>query len=376
MKKYLLKRLVIFDFKYLDLAKDFWINIDFSDIPLDFWIIFSWIPTQTQQIEHYRKFNLSKEDEIKEFIETFLFEDKDLSKNYWTNELLKKKNIVNQFNKTQYIMNIQLLNYIQKYIKWWFNDTEADNIINHINNFRNAVSLVEKQTIFADEFVNFFNNNKSDINEKIGIMPVYTSSFGWWYFFVMKQNLSRNTITKTISDLKNKYNNCLIEYANREDWYGWWWIQINQSISKWIFSKYISEWNIKFITNLWETYIWEYNEIMEKEKNWLILDAINKKIYLNWNKMTSKEIHSQSTTVDVLDKLINANWNDISNSELEISSYTKNKNEMLWKIVLPIVRLLKKEYWVELPIICKWSLWDYYLKLKKTKIRIWIIKRI
>jgi hypothetical protein len=38
--------------------------------------------------------------------------------------------------------------------------------------------LVEKQTIFADEFVNFFNNNKSDINEKIGIMPVYTSSFG------------------------------------------------------------------------------------------------------------------------------------------------------------------------------------------------------
>jgi hypothetical protein len=115
---------------------------------------------------------------------------------------------------------------------------------------------------------------------------------------------------------------------------------------------------------------------MEKEKNWLILDAINKKIYLNWNKMTSKEIHSQSTTVDVLDKLINANWNDISNSELEISSYTKNKNEMLWKIVLPIVRLLKKEYWVELPIICKWSLWDYYLKLKKTKIRIWIIKRI
>ncbi|MEI8091529.1 MAG: hypothetical protein WCG98_04825 [bacterium] len=41
------------------------------------------------------------------------------------------------------------------------------------------------------------------------------------------------------------------------------------------------------------------------------------------------------------------------NKELEISSYSKNKNEMLGKIVIPLISLIEKETGERLPLICK-----------------------
>ena len=44
---------------------------------------------------------------------------------------------------------------------------------------------------------------------------------------------------------------------------------------------------------------------------------------------------------------------DISNKEFPVSSYSKNKNDMLGKIVLPLIELIEKETGKKLPLICK-----------------------
>jgi hypothetical protein len=67
---------------------------------------------------------------------------------------------------------------------------------------------------------------------------------------------------------------------------------------------------------------------------------------------------------------------DIPNTEFEISSYTKNKNEMLWKIILPLISLVEKETWEKLPLICKGSIYDFYMKLNPSNTKITIIKKI
>jgi hypothetical protein len=53
---------------------------------------------------------------------------------------------------------------------------------------------------------------------------------------------------------------------------------------------------------------------------------------------------SQITTIEVFDKLINNIGTDIKNSQLSISSYTKNKNEMLGKIVMPLKKIIEQKY--------------------------------
>lgn len=98
---------------------------------------------------------------------------------------------------------------------------------------------------------------------------------------------------------------------------------------------------------------WHNFSIEKINNNWLVLDLINKKIYLDWEKLTSKHIHSQNTTIDILKKLLSYKWKDISNKDLPKSSYSTNKNEMLWKIIIPLVKLIEEKKKIKLPLICK-----------------------
>jgi hypothetical protein len=85
----------------------------------------------------------------------------------------------------------------------------------------------------------------------------------------------------------------------------------------------------------------------------LLLDIVDNRIFINGKKVTSDDLHSQSATIEILKILIKNLGNDISNKDLPISSYSKNKNEMLGKIVIPLIELVAKEMNSKLPLICK-----------------------
>jgi hypothetical protein len=128
--------------------------------------------------------------------------------------------------------------------------------------------------------------------------------------------------------------------------------------------------------NQGETFLWDYNEIINTHKEWLLLDTIDNKIHLNGKKLTSADICSQTSTISILWKLLDNIGQDIRNKELEVSSYSKNKNEMLGKIVIPLLSLIEKETKEKLPLICKWSMFDFYMKLNVSDFKVFIIKKI
>ena len=76
-------------------------------------------------------------------------------------------------------------------------------------------------------------------------------------------------------------------------------------------------------------------------------------MYINGRKLTSEDLHSQTATVDIMKILIENTGKDISNKDFSLSSYSKNKNDMLGKIVLPLIELIEKETNKKLPLICK-----------------------
>ncbi|MEI6775059.1 MAG: hypothetical protein WCL18_10220 [bacterium] len=80
---------------------------------------------------------------------------------------------------------------------------------------------------------------------------------------------------------------------------------------------------------------------------------INNKMYINGRKLTSEDLHSQTATVDILKILMENTGRDVSNKDFALSSYSKNKNDMLGKIVLPLIELIEKETGKRLPLICK-----------------------
>ena len=66
----------------------------------------------------------------------------------------------------------------------------------------------------------------------------------------------------------------------------------------------------------------------------------------------------------------------MSNDSFPSSSYSKNKNEMFGKIVIPLIDLISKHCKQKLPLICKGSIYDFYLKLNSSDIEIAIIEEL
>lgn len=348
-----------------------------KDIPFDFWMIFPWISWDTKQVEQYKVADKNLLNNYKINFSDFLSNFDLNGKNIYLKEFVDNNiDIYNHIADTVWILNLKTVNLFQNMAKLWYRDDIIDDFIYHINQYRYALSLLENQSSFADDFVFYFRKNRSHFDEKIWIMPTASGKIWWWYVIVTKLWLSRNTLEKTISDLRYLYPNIEVEYSSYLDWNSNDWIILEQSVNNWLYSKYINKNLYLYFDNFWINYIWTFNDILEKETEWLILDTLQNKIYLNWEKLTSKDIHSQNATIEVLLILLKNVWKEISNKNFPISSYTKNKNEMFWKIILPFLKLIENNLNIKLELECKWWITDFYLKLEKVNLKIGVIKRI
>ncbi len=169
-----------------------------------------------------------------------------------------------------------------------------------------------------------------------------------------------------------------LDFASDQDWFEIQWLQLEQWKEQKQYSHFCSEYKIKtFIKNKISEESIDYN-IAIKKNDWLLLDTITNKIYLLWKKLNSKEIRSQSWTIELFKVLLDDNniGNEIYNSDLPSSSYSKNKNEMLSKIILPLRNVINKKTGKDIKLDCHGSLVNFALKLKNSNIKIHFLEKI
>lgn len=349
------------------------VNWDWDlELPLDYFIVFSWLPSDTKQVEYYKK--LENEND-----ETFEFVSKNIAredKNYELNLFSDKNHILKTKEDIVTLQNIKLLEIIQVLYKKPHDENIIESLIHQFNNIRNAVSLLEKQSNFSEDFLFSFRQCASHKNEMIWICPSYTGKLWGSYIMVTKSWISRKTVMDTLEKLKTMYPNIEAEYVSYEDGTSQDKVKVEQFISAGMYSKYVDKNKVIYTNNKWKNILWNYGDFIEAEIDGLLFDMIHNKIYLNGEKLTSKDIPSQNTTIEVITKLLENIGEEISNKDLPVSSYTSNKNEMLGKIILPLLKLVEEKTWEKLSLVCKWGITDFYIKMWTINLKIWIIKKI
>jgi hypothetical protein len=118
-----------------------------------------------------------------------------------------------------------------------------------------------------------------------------------------------------------------------------------------------------------------YDNLVQNKDVDIVLDTIHMKIYIQWKKLTSKDLHSQIGTIEMLMTALKNIGSDVSNKQLPVSSYSKSKNDMVGKIILPLVKVIKDTIKKDIPIDCYGWMYDYFLRLKKNNIRFGIMKK-
>ena len=366
------------DFKLSDLnqkaiyfSENYGNNLITKELPFDYCMVFTWLQTNTKNIESYKHSWVNSLYELADFIKTdIIWENNNLFLNFIDKKKVKKNHISNIT-----LSSAKMIKALSKLYNYWYDQNLINDFIHSVNEYRYSTSLIEKQSSFAEDFIYHFRKNTNNIWQKIGITPVCSWKIWWWYLIVTPVWSSRDAISKSILDLKWSFPNIELEYSSYNDWVSCDWVKVDQFIGKEVYSKYIDSNKYKYKDNKWKTYIWDYNEIIEKEKEWLLFDMISNKIYLNWIKLTSKDICSQTTTIEVLIKLLKSSTKEINNTDLTTSSYSKNKNEMVWKIILPFIKFIDSKTWYKLNINCTWSLTDYKIVMPDENLKISVLDR-
>lgn len=353
--------------------KEFSIQSHISDLPLDYGIIYSGISTSSNQIEDSKEADFTEFKKYESFIKNDLWIGESDS---FLDVFSNTTTIVESYEKILSFWSIQTAYFLKGIIESWISFQAMHEFIQHINNLRKLISILSKENHFAELLSSIFQQKKRLEMEEIGILPSYSTKLWGGILFVMRQWISQDTLNETMVEIQKFYPNAYFDYCSYQDGFVHQWVVIEQYITKNIFSKYIQKNHCIYNDNRGASYTDTRINIIENESKGLLIDLVEKKIYLNGVKLTSKEIPAQSSTSEILAILFDKMGEEVHVDNFSSSSYSSNKNEMLGKIVLPLVKTIKDRNEIDLPFICKWSITDFYLSLKETTLPIGIIRWI
>ena len=347
---------------------------DHNYLPFDYAIVYLGSNRTYEKIEQTIQLDKKRLQRYKEFALNKVLPVTKLSQDINFVKVLES-GIYNQFIDMFSLSTVMTLESLEQiYTEGENNDVEQ--YIDTINSIRYLFYMLEQEpSEFIEKFISIF-GEASHNKEKIGIVNSYSTKTGDNCIVIMKDESNKKYFYETIEKLKAEYPDIQVSYASRIDGISGDGVKMEQYISEKVFSNYTQKSKTFYKSNKGEAIFGNYDEFIQSQKEGLLLDTIDNKMYINGRKLTSNDLHSQTTTIHILEKCLDAPGKDISNEDFETSGYSKNKNEMTGKIILPLIELIQKETGEKLPIICKGSIFDFYIKLNPCTLKIAILKKI
>ena len=313
--------------------------------------------------------------------EFYLIENYDILKNEY-NTLLK------YFSEppSKEFPCIEAMNFLYfKMIHTAFTTRETSNNDEFLNNFIATITKIwafqaisENYITLFREIAYLFDKNKTFEDEKLWLMPI-SSAKQWGSFgFVTKKQKSRKTLEKVLQKLIEWWcTTANFQYLSWIDGISNEVLKIEQYIDKNIYSEYITKDSVVLRACCTQNNIVGYHKkIIENLPDGIIFDTIDQKIYIDGEKVTHDDIPTQSGTIEIMDILSNNLGKSIHNKKFSPSSYSKNKNEMTGKIIIPLQKLIKKRCNKQLDLTCTGAVTDFEIILKKSPIDIYLIQKI
>lgn len=225
-------------------------------------------------------------------------------------------------------------------------------------------AFIEKTHVNLQDLYHVFQQAKLLNDERIAFTPISSGKRGGSFLFVCRHDQSRYTLERMEHMLKHAWYPWLhLPYLSRRDGFCNDGLQIHQYLSQKQYSRFVGPGYVQLISWTGQIIIGSHNEILLKEISGIILDKVYSKVYIQWQKITHKELVSQSATTEIITKLIQNKWNYVHSSEFPVSSYSKNKNEMLGKIVVPFMNLMKNMFSAQVHIDCIGGMYDFQVKI-------------
>ena len=372
-------------------SKYFWFRFQdlFNEVrevpysPIDYGIVYSGKPVLLEQIagDNYKN-NTMLASEIKSMCKNLFWEYLDHVHPQQRPRFYKQliQSDIDEFEltygKLMWIISLKMLYFMSKMYINGYDEANMLNFLDTIKKLRQWDSVTRHSSEVFLSFIKKILEKFSGSARYLSLAPNDSTIMWWSLIYAMPLEWFRTSIQNAVQSMNQEFPSAKILYANRLDGIESEWAICEQDLRAGLFSEFIAVNSCSIRRTNGKVLVWEYEKLIDTYKTGLLLDTINNKIYFNGQKLTSQDLHSQSATIEILRLLINNTGKDLSNDIFPSSSYSKNKNEMFGKIVIPLIDLIYDRCKKRLPLICKGSIYEFYLKLNSSDIEIAIVEEL
>jgi len=280
------------------------------------------------------------------------------------------------YGKLMGTISLKILYYMSKIYSESYEEDHMLQFLESLRKFRQADCVTRRSSRNYLKFIKSLLENFHGPQWYISLSPNDSTIMWWSLVFAMPLEWFRKMIVDAADKTNIEFMGSKIIYLNRVDGVEYEGLKFEQDLGQGIYSEFLDSSSCILKTTDGKVQIGSCDVTIKNYKKWILLDMISNKMYINWRKLTSEDIHSQTATVDILKILIENTGKDISNKEFASSSYSKSKNDMIGKIIIPLIELVERETGKKLPLICKWSTYDFYLKLNPSDIEIAVVDKL
>lgn len=277
------------------------------------------------------------------------------------------------YGKMMGIISLKMLYFMAKVYRSWYDESSVLALLDTFKKLRQADCVTRDSSHTFLRYIKTMLEKFQWSSKYISLAPNDTTIMWWSLIFMLPLEWFRVPIMNVIDTINKDFSGSKLLYANWIDGLAYEWCKIEQDLTENKYSEFLDGRNCIIKRTNWKVIVGDCDKLLYSQKKWLLLDTLNNKIYLDGKKLTSQDLHSQSATIEILKMLLENPDKDIPNKELPTSSYSKNKNDMIGKIVMPLISLVEKKTGKRLPLICKGSLYDFTIKLQDSDIEMTIL---
>lgn len=351
--------------------------------PIDYGIIYSGKPVLLEQIagNQYKNNSIAAMEiktEFKHLFGDFLQEIQPKQRPRFYKHLIAPETDEFElvYGKMMGIISLKILYFMSKMYADGYDEFNVAWLLDALRKRRQTDCVTRDSSSTFLDMIKHLLENFHGAPKHFSVCPNDSTIMWWSLIFATPLEWFRTTLSETIHKTAQEFGGTKLLYANRVDGTEHHGLRIEQDLKYNIFSDFIERTNCILRWTNGKVMFADCETSIGNHRSWLLLDTLHNRIYLDGEKLTSQDLHSQSATIEVITLLIKKLWQEVTNKELPSSTYSKNKNEMVSKIVIPLIDLIEKKTGKQLQLICKWSLYDFYMKLQHSDIDIAVISRL
>lgn len=340
-----------------------------SHIHLDFWILYSWTPVYIDNMLHKHKHAKTWMNRVtSKLSELFSCDMDDCNKpNFYKNFIERPEDSIEEtYRNIMWTISLEVFYNMLKVFNDNYSESSLKEFTDSLDKARWGYYITQNTSNSFKDFIgSVIINFATSSNKVIGLTPNDSTVMGWSATFILPKESYRKHFANSFAVTKEKYTNSTVIYSNWQDWIENRWYIVEQDVDKNIYSPFCN--SRTFILSSWQSkqdnIYWNYKDLVVNKDKWIVIDTLSKKIYVKGEKLTSSDIPSQQTAIALLEMLLSNPEKEIFNKDLPKSSYSRNRNDMVWKIIMPLNRLFKQNK-SDILMTCKWNLNEYYIKLE------------